>query len=113
MNALAQRGMWWAVWTVMGVHLLLSCPAFMAFGCMTIFVTSAAPSKSSLGTLNGISQTTISAMRAIGPATATSLFAVSIDKQLLGGWFVYAVLAGVNAGGLVASRWLKEQKRAH
>ncbi|KAG8762049.1 hypothetical protein FRC12_009212 [Ceratobasidium sp. 428] len=112
MNVLAQREMWWAVWTVMGVHILFSCPAVMTFGCMTIFVTSAAPSKSSLGTLNGISQTIISVIRAIGPATATSLFALSVDKQILGGWFVYAVLAGVNAGALVASRWLKEQNRA-
>ncbi|KAG8701681.1 hypothetical protein FRC08_003963 [Ceratobasidium sp. 394] len=113
MNALARRGMWWEVWVVMSVHVGLSCPAFMAFGCMTIFVTSAAPSKSTLGTLNGISQTTISVIRAVGPATATSLFALSVDRQLLGGWFVYAVLVGVNIAGLVASRWLKEEKRAH
>ncbi|KAG8737253.1 hypothetical protein FRC10_008403 [Ceratobasidium sp. 414] len=113
MNALAHRGMWWAVWAVMGIHLGLSCPAFMAFGCMTIFVTSAAQSKHTLGTLNGISQTTASVIRAVGPATATSLFALSVNKQLLGGWFVYAVLASVNIAGLVASWWLKEQKRAH
>ncbi|KAG8731783.1 hypothetical protein FRC10_001453 [Ceratobasidium sp. 414] len=113
MNALARRGIWWAVWVVMGVNLGLSCPAYMAYGCMAIFVTSAAQSKHTLGTLNGISQTTISVIRAIGPATATSLFALSVNKQLLGGWFVYAVLASVNIAGLVASRWLKEQKRAH
>jgi hypothetical protein len=80
---------------------------------MAIFVTSAAPSKTSLGTLNGISQTTVSVIRAIGPATATSLFAVSIEKHLLGGWFVYAVLTTVNVAGLAASRWLKEERRAH
>ncbi|QRV75725.1 major facilitator superfamily transporter [Ceratobasidium sp. AG-Ba] len=113
MNALARRGIWWAVWLVMGIHLGLSCPAFMAFGCMTIFVISAATSKSSLGTLNGASQTTISICRAIGPATATSLFAFSIERQVLGGYFVYAVLTCINIGGLVASRWLKEEKRAH
>jgi MFS family permease len=130
MNALARRGMMRTMWAVVGLHLLLSCPAFMSFseslvassrvamsdgfiGCMFIFVTSAAPSKTSLGTLNGISQTTISIIRAIGPAAATSLFAVSIERHLLGGWFVYVVLTTVNIAGLTASRWLKEEKRAH
>ncbi|KAG8734023.1 hypothetical protein FRC10_011997 [Ceratobasidium sp. 414] len=113
MNELARRGMMGAMWTVMGVHVILSCPAFMSFSCMVIFVTSAAPSRSSLGTLNGISQTTISVIRAIGPATATSLFALSVERNLLGGWFVYAVLIGVNLAGLVASWWLKDEKRAH
>ncbi|KAG9091839.1 hypothetical protein FRC06_000357 [Ceratobasidium sp. 370] len=113
MNELARRGMMGAMWTVMGAHLILSCPAFMAFSCMIIFVTSAAPSKSSLGTLNGISQTTISVIRAIGPATATSLFALSVERNLLGGWFVYAVLIGVNLVGLIASWWLKDEKRAY
>jgi multidrug transporter EmrE-like cation transporter len=78
-----------------------------------MLVANSAPSKSSLGTLNGISQTTISVIRAIGPATATSLFAVSVDKNLLGGWFVYAVLTGINVLGLVANRWLTEEKRGY
>ncbi|KAG9081515.1 hypothetical protein FS749_007605 [Ceratobasidium sp. UAMH 11750] len=113
MNELARRGMRSTMWAVMGVHLILSCPAFMSFSCMIIFVTSTAPSKSSLGTLNGISQTTISVIRAVGPATATSLFALSVERNLLGGWFVYAVLIGVNLAGLVASWWLKDEKRAY
>ncbi|KAG9095475.1 hypothetical protein FRC07_011096 [Ceratobasidium sp. 392] len=112
MNVLARRDVWWAVWTVMGVSILLACLALMTYGCVNILITSAAPSKSSLGTINGISQATVSVMRAIGPATATSLFALSMDKQLWGGWFVYAVLMGVNVAGLVASWWLKEEKRA-
>ncbi|KAG8790969.1 hypothetical protein FRC12_010499 [Ceratobasidium sp. 428] len=113
MNALARRGMWQAMWIVIGLHIAITCPAFMAFGCMTIFVTSAAPSKSSLGTLNGVSQTTISICRAIGPAAATSLFALSIDHNLLGGQLVYVALVAVNIGGLIASQWLKEEGRAH
>ncbi|KAG8765864.1 hypothetical protein FRC12_007240, partial [Ceratobasidium sp. 428] len=113
MNMLARRGMMGAMWAVMGAHLLVSCAAFMSFSCMMIFVTSAAPSKSSLGTLNGISQTTISAIRAIGPASATSLFAFSVERNVWGGWFVYAVLAAVNVLGIGSSFWLKDGARAH
>ncbi|KAG9096994.1 hypothetical protein FRC07_010849, partial [Ceratobasidium sp. 392] len=88
MNLLARRGMMGAMWSVMG--------------CMTIFVTSAAPSKSSLGTLNGVSQMTISVIRAIGPASATALFAVSVERNLMGGWFVYAVLASRKKWGVIS-----------
>lgn len=113
MHTLALYNMKRTLWVVIILHLLLSCPAFMAFSCIAIFVSSSAPSKSSLGTLNGISQTTVSIIRAIGPAGATSLFALSVDKGLLGGRFVYVVLLSLSGLGLVASRWLKEGKRAH
>ncbi|KAG8688287.1 hypothetical protein FRC11_005719, partial [Ceratobasidium sp. 423] len=78
------------IWVILGLHIALSCFAFMSFGCVAIYVNSSAPSKDSLGTLNGISQTIISTIRAIGPATATSLFALSVEKKILGGYFVYA-----------------------
>ena len=131
MHFLASRGMVYSMRALIAVHLVFSCLAFMAFselrlsslvcrmlticdlGCIAIFVANSAPSKSSLGTLNGVSQTTISVIRAVGPATATSLFAVSVQKDLLGGWFVYAVLTGVNILGLIASRWLTEEKRGY
>ncbi|KAG8765863.1 hypothetical protein FRC12_007239 [Ceratobasidium sp. 428] len=109
MNALARRGMTGALWTLMGVHLVVSCPPLMSFSCTIIFVTSAASSKSSLGTLHGVSQATISTVRAIGPASATSLFAFSIERNVWGGWFVYAVLIGVNLLGIWASFWLEDE----
>ncbi|CAE6425017.1 unnamed protein product, partial [Rhizoctonia solani] len=90
MHTLAKFEMWRAVWVVLGLHILISCPAVMAFGCIAIYVNSSAPSKDSLGTLNGISQTIASIIRAIGPATATSLFALSVEKNIIGGNLVYA-----------------------
>ncbi|CEL60265.1 hypothetical protein RSOLAG1IB_09489 [Rhizoctonia solani AG-1 IB] len=85
----------------------------MTFSCMAIYVNSSAPSKDSLGTLNGISQTTISVIRAIGPATATSLFSLSVRKNILGGNFIYAILLVTCCIAIYASRWLKEEKRAY
>ena len=82
-------------------------------GCMAIYVNSSAPSKDSLGTLNGISQTIISIIRAIGPAAATSLFSLSAEKNILGGHLVYVILLGMVFVGIFASRWLKEEKRAY
>jgi hypothetical protein len=39
-----------------------------------------------------IGQTTVSLMRAIGPAMANSLFSLSIEKEYLGGNLVYYLL---------------------
>ncbi|CAE6442038.1 unnamed protein product [Rhizoctonia solani] len=113
MHAFAVLEMRRAIWIVIGLHIALSCFAFMAFSCVAIYVNSSAPSKDSLGTLNGISQTIISVIRAVGPAAATSLFALSVDKNILGGNFVYAVLLGMSCMGLCASRWLNEVKRVY
>ena len=45
-------------------------------------------------------------MRAIGPAASTSLFSLSLEKNILGGWFVYVVLVVLSAVALFASAWL-------
>jgi hypothetical protein len=52
-------------------------------------VTSSAPSKRSLGSTNGLSQTIVSFARAIGPAVATGMFSLSVEKNYLGGYAVY------------------------
>ncbi|CAE6475066.1 unnamed protein product [Rhizoctonia solani] len=113
MHTLAALEMRRTLWAILGLHVILSCPAFMAFSCVMIYVNNSAPSKDSLGTLNGISQTIISIIRAIGPATATSLFSLSVRKNILGGNFVYAILLGMSCVGVYASRWLKEETRAY
>ncbi|KZT32313.1 MFS general substrate transporter [Sistotremastrum suecicum HHB10207 ss-3] len=64
----------------------------MGNGCLSIFLTSAAPTRNSLGGTVGLGQTLDGIMRAIGPSLAGALFAVSIEKNLLGGNFVYLVL---------------------
>ncbi|KAH8989287.1 major facilitator superfamily domain-containing protein [Lactarius akahatsu] len=58
-----------------------------------MFVASAAPNKRSLGALNGLAQTVVSTQRAVGPAATASLFAFSLQNNILGGQFAYAVLA--------------------
>jgi hypothetical protein len=68
-------------------------------------ITAAAPTNNALGAINGLSHTSASVSRAVGPALATSLFAVSKEHNLLGGNAVFVVLI-VLAGGL---RWLASQ----
>jgi hypothetical protein len=57
-----------------------------------MYITASAPNRRSLGALNGVAQTTASVVRAIGPASATSLFAYSIRHDFVGGYGVYVVI---------------------
>ena len=65
-----------------------------------MYISSAAPNKRSLGATNGIAQTVVSMQRAVAPAAAASLFAFSLDNNILGGNFAYAVLTVVVCVGL-------------
>ena len=54
-------------------------------------MTGAAPNKNSLGATNGLGQLAASVVRAIAPAGASSLFALSLDRNWLGGHGVYVI----------------------
>ncbi|KAJ7277494.1 hypothetical protein C8J57DRAFT_1060905, partial [Mycena rebaudengoi] len=74
-----------------------------------IYVRSAAPSKHSLGATNGIAQTCISIVRAIGPVASTPLFSLSIEKNLLCGWLVYVVMVVISGLALFGTTYLPEK----
>ena len=65
-----------------------------------MYVSSSAPNKRSLGATNGIAQTMASIQRTVGPAAAASLFAFSLEHNILGGNFAYVVLLATVGAGL-------------
>ena len=65
-----------------------------------MYISSAAPNKRSLGATNGIAQMVVSMQRTVAPAAAASLFAFSLDNNVLGGNFAYAVLLVIVCVGL-------------
>jgi hypothetical protein len=92
-------------------------------GAIFIFISAAAPNKSSVGATNGLCQVRciafdnrgpkfylllqviVSITRGVGPAVASSLFSLSMAHNLFGGYLVYyifALLVGVAL--LVASK---------
>lgn len=66
-----------------------------------MFISAAAPDKQFLGATNGVAQMAISLIRAIAPAMSTSLFALTIEKNLMGGMLVYVIVVALS---LVALR---------
>ncbi|PFH48540.1 hypothetical protein AMATHDRAFT_5737 [Amanita thiersii Skay4041] len=82
-------GVTWMVWAILGCTLSLMVIMNMGYCCIFIYITTSAPNKRSLGATNGLSQTTVSIARAIGPALATAMFSFSVENNLLWGYGVY------------------------
>jgi len=82
------------------LQLTLTAFSTMAFGAVFMYIATAAPDKRSLGATNGIAQMMTSILRTIGLAASASLFAFSLDQNILGGNFTYVVLLGVVWAGL-------------
>ncbi|KAI0635883.1 MFS general substrate transporter [Trametes polyzona] len=103
-NVLAKaNGMSCLVWALIVLQLALLVIMDMAYGCCFMFVTSAAPSRRALGATNGIAQLAASVVRAIGPAGSTSLFALSLDRNWLGGYGVYAIFTALSCAFMLFS----------
>jgi len=101
------------VWLLILVQLLFLSIQRMGFTAVFIFITSAAPSKRSLGATNGLAQAVVSVQRTMGPAAADWLFAFSITNNVLGGNFVYVVLLVLVCVGLCTGTWLPRHRWAH
>lgn len=82
-------------------------------GAGMIYVSSAIPSRRSLGAVNGFSRIVAAVQNAIGPAVADSLFAFSVTNNVLGGNFVYVVLLTLVCVGLYLAAKLPRHMWTH
>jgi len=94
------------VWVLIGILIVLVVIMDLGFGAIFIFLTAAAPNQRSLGTTNGLSQTTVSIARAIGPALSTSLFSFSVENRILGGYGVYVAFAALSVCAVYFATYL-------
>lgn len=75
-----------------------------------MLLSEAVPSES-LGALNGLAQTVACSMRIFAPFTASSLFSLSQEKNLLGGTMVFWILELIAIVGVVVSYRLKQPSK--
>lgn len=102
-NTLARvYGLNWAVWCVIGVQIARAVLLNLDFSCIFIYIAAASPNRGCLGATNGLAQVLVSVMRSIGPASAASMFSLSIEAPAHG-WFVYCYLLVVVVIGIGAS----------
>ncbi|KAF8878522.1 major facilitator superfamily domain-containing protein [Infundibulicybe gibba] len=110
MNIIARRsGVNAIVWTIIALVISLMSFRSMGYGCVSMYVIASSPNKHSLGATNGLAQTSVSLARALGPAVSTSLFALSIGSNLLGGYAVHAILVVISCLAILPAVCLPEQ----
>ncbi|KAJ6553597.1 major facilitator superfamily domain-containing protein [Mycena vulgaris] len=108
-SIIAQRsGLSLVIWILIGFILALGALMDTSFGAIFMFVTASAP-RSSRGSVYGLSQTSVALARAIGPAISTSLFSLSVQHNLLGGYMVYLVFFVLSGLALVLAARLPDQ----
>ncbi|KAF9230341.1 MFS general substrate transporter [Melanogaster broomeanus] len=103
----------WSVKVLLFCQVCFNVMQATSFTSILMFIVAPAPNQRSLGAINGLAQTTASALRAIAPWMATSMFAYSVEYNILGGYGVYLVmvlmtLATTGLGGMLPAepgRW--------
>jgi hypothetical protein len=78
---------------------------------MFIYINEAAPNRRALGTINGLAQTVATTCRIFSPVVASSLFSLSQQHNVLGGYMVYGILSLVVVAGLFFSSQLPESSK--
>ncbi|KAG7090164.1 hypothetical protein E1B28_011772 [Marasmius oreades] len=86
------------VWVAIVIQFTVVTLINTAYSAITLLVVDAA-TPGTLGAVNGLAQMLASGFRGLAPSVASSLFALSLDSQIAGGYFVYIVLLGVAITG--------------
>ncbi|KAI0088075.1 major facilitator superfamily domain-containing protein [Irpex rosettiformis] len=97
------------VWVVLILQLAAYLVAYTCYGIIFIYIADGAPSRAALGATNGLAQMVASTMRAMAPVGTASLFAVSTEKNISGGFMVYWILIAVVTVGIGVSFLLPSQ----
>jgi len=94
MNLLSRsNGVSPAVWALLGLQLISIVGFDMSFAAIFLFLTASSPNKRSLGSINGMAYTTVSISGTFGPVASESLFALSLQRNWMGGNAVYLILS--------------------
>ncbi|EST09569.1 Major facilitator superfamily [Kalmanozyma brasiliensis GHG001] len=84
----------------------------MSIVSSNLLVNNSAPTRSSLATLNSVSQMAGCLSRTIGPSFSTSLFAFSTSRGVLGGQLVWLVMWAISAGTWIMTMKVRAPEKA-
>jgi len=99
------------VWIAVGLQVAISVVLCLSYGAVFIFIAAAAPNKASLGATNGLAQLSVSILRAVGPALASSMYSLSVDRDhhYMNGGLVYYVTVTLSLGAIWMGSLLPKQ----
>ncbi|PBL04129.1 major facilitator superfamily multidrug-resistance, DHA1 sub-family [Armillaria gallica] len=88
--------------TLLLIQLTCSLMTFVAFAAIHVLVVQSATSRAALGSTNGVAQMAGSGIRSFAPYFSSSMFSISLETQLAGGFLVYITILVLT----LASLWL-------
>ncbi|CAK5278620.1 unnamed protein product [Mycena citricolor] len=97
------------VWCVITIQLTAGLWVGTTFASLQIFIVRSVPRPSALSKTNSLSQMVATITRAMAPFMASSLFAVSVQNNWLGGYLVYALLLVLVCVGIFMSFSLEKE----
>ncbi|KAF5349729.1 hypothetical protein D9756_008954 [Leucocoprinus leucothites] len=89
------------MWAFLFLLYVSFCINGFGYSCLSLYITSSAPNKQSLGSINGMMQVPTSLSRLVGSSFATFMLGLSIRKEWMGGYAVYYVLGFMACGCVV------------
>ncbi|KIW42009.1 uncharacterized protein PV06_05599 [Exophiala oligosperma] len=107
-NVFLRRGMTAAFWAVAPAALVVGSGVAMSFTAIQLVLNDVSPSPAVLGTLNAVSLTLVSGIRAFSPALFSSLFATSVGSGVLDGHLIWVLMIALALGFAVVSHWTPE-----
>ncbi|KAI5900348.1 MFS general substrate transporter [Schizophyllum commune H4-8] len=84
---------------------------FVGYGTIYMFVVDSAPTSNSMGAVNGLAQASSTLVRTFAPWISTSLLSLSLQKNILGGRFIYLFVICVACANFYMTTFLPKQLR--
>jgi MFS family permease len=97
-----------AFWSMAPLAQVIGCGISMSFTATQLAINDVSPTPQVLGTLNALSLTASSGIRAFSPALFTSLFAIGARTQWLWGYAIWVIMVAVAGAWTVVSRYLPD-----
>ncbi|PWN35967.1 MFS general substrate transporter [Meira miltonrushii] len=93
------------VLVIITAGLLIKTTCAMAYSCQSILINQAAAFApgAPMATLNGLAQMSFSSMNAFGPYMFSTLYALSLENHILGGYMIWFAIGGIAIVGMIAS----------
>ncbi|KAF7349133.1 Major facilitator superfamily transporter [Mycena venus] len=98
-----------AFWIMMPSVQFLGAAVSLVFTAMQLALNDVAPAPNTLGTLNAIFLTLNSGLRAVAPGVFSSVFAVGVRTQVLGGQLIWVIIVCLTIGFWAGVRYLPEK----
>ena len=99
-------------WILAPILVVLGSGVAISFTAIQLVINNVAPTPRVLGTLNAMSLTLVSGLRAFSPALFASLFAASVRSHKFGGHLIWILMMALAIAFTVISRWTPDVEGA-